>query len=84
MSIYKKAWLLINYKHKKYAVFIFIMMFLAMILECLSIAIVLPLISILLKGDIDTSFFSYLFVFGELTGKHLIYFGLSITFNTEL
>ena len=67
MPTFKKAWLILNYQQKKYAVFIFILMFLAMILECLSIAIVLPLISILLKGDIDTSFFSYFFVFGKLT-----------------
>jgi ABC-type multidrug transport system fused ATPase/permease subunit len=54
-------------------------MFLAMILESLSIGIILPLISILLKGEIDTSFFSYFFVFGTLTGKNLVYIGLSVT-----
>mgnify|MGYP000507064621 CR=1 FL=1 len=79
MSTFKKAWLLLNYKQKKYAIFMLILMFLAMILESLSIAIIFPLISILLKGDIDTSFFSYFFVFGKLTVKHLVYFGLSIT-----
>ena len=54
-------------------------MFLATILESLSIGIIFPLISILLKGDIGTTFFSYLFVFGESAGKNLIYIGLSIT-----
>jgi ABC-type multidrug transport system fused ATPase/permease subunit len=55
------------------------LMFFAMILESLSVGIVLPLISILLRGDIDTSFFSYLFTFGKPTGKNLVYIGLSIT-----
>ena len=78
MSLPKKAWLLLNQKQKKYAIFIFIMMFVTMILESLSIGIVIPLISILLKGDIDTSFFSYIFTIGDLTGKNLIYIGLLI------
>ena len=63
MTLPKKAWLLLIYKQKKYAIFIFVLMFVAMILESLSVGIVLPLISVLLKGDIDTSFFSYLFAF---------------------
>jgi len=79
MSTSKKAWLLLNHNQKKYAIFLFILMFLAMILESLSIGIILPLISILLKGEIDTSFFSYFFVFGTLTGKNLVYIGLSVT-----
>jgi len=79
MTLAKKAWLLLNYKQKKYAIFIFALMFLAMILESLSIGIVLPLISVLLRGDIDTSFFSYLFTFGQPAGKNLIYIGLLIT-----
>ena len=79
MSTFKKAWLLLNHNQKKYAIFLFILMFLAMILESLSIGIILPLISILLKGEIDTSFFSYFFVFGTLTGKNLVYIGLSVT-----
>jgi len=79
MTLSKKAWQLLNYKQKKYAIFIFIMMFFAMILEALSIGIIIPLISVLLKGDTGTSFFSYFFIFGESTGKNLIYIGLSIT-----
>ena len=50
-----------------------------MFFEALSVGILLPLISILLKGDIDTSFFSYFFAFGTATGKNLIYVGLLIT-----
>jgi len=79
MFLFKKMWLLLSYKQKKYAIFIFMLMFLAMILESLSIGIVIPIISILLKGDIDTSFFSQFFAFGNLTGKNLIYMGLLIT-----
>ena len=54
-------------------------MFIAMILESLSIGIVLPLISILLKGEVGTSFFSNFFAFGTLTGKNLVYIGLLVT-----
>ena len=79
MSLQKESWSLLNLKQKKYAIFLFILMFLAMILESLSIGIILPLISILLKGEIGTSFFSYFFVFGTLTGKNLVYIGLSVT-----
>ena len=79
MLLFKKAWLLLNYKQRKYAIFMLMLMFLAMILESLSIGFILPLISVLLKGHIGTTFFSYFFVFGEPSGKNLIYIGLSIT-----
>ena len=79
MPLFKKAWLLLSYKQKKYAIFIFVMMFFAMILESLSVGIVVPLISILLKGNIDSSILSYFFVFGKPTEKNLLYIGLSIT-----
>ena len=79
MFLSKKAWSLLNLKQKKYAVFLFMLMFLAMILESLSIGIILPLISILLKGEIDTSFFSYFFVFGKTSGENLVYIGLTVT-----
>ena len=79
MSLTRKVWLLLNSRQKNHAIFIFALMFLAMILETLSIGVILPLLSVLLKGDIDTSFFSYFFVFGETTGKNLIYIGLSVT-----
>ena len=79
MSMFKKAWLLLNYKQKKYAIFIFTLMFIAMIFEALSIGIILPLLSIFLKDDIDSSIFSYFFTFGSPTRKDLIYIGLLIT-----
>ena len=54
-------------------------MFFAMILETLSVGIVVPLLSIFLKGDIESSIFSYFFIFGKPTGKNLIYVGLLTT-----
>ena len=72
MPLLKKAWLLLNYEQKKYAIFIFVLMFLAMILETLSVGIIFPLLSTFLKSDIDTNFFSYLFPFAKLTEKNLI------------
>ena len=80
MTLPKKIWLLLNYKQKKHAIFMFVLMLVAMVLESLSVGIVFPIISILLKGEIGTSIFSYFFVFGEPTGKNLIYIGLSATF----
>ena len=79
MTLPKKIWLLLNYKQKKHAIFMFVLMLVAMILESLSVGIVFPLISILLKGEVGTSIFSYFFVFGEPTRENLIYIGLSIT-----
>jgi ABC-type multidrug transport system fused ATPase/permease subunit len=79
MPTFKKAWLLLNHKQKNHAVFIFALMFLAMILETLSVGVILPLLSVLLKGNIDTSIFSFIFAFGDPTGKNLIYIGLSVT-----
>ena len=58
MSLSKKAWLLLKQEQKKYAFFIFILMFFAMILEALSVGVILPLISVLLKCNIDFSIFS--------------------------
>ena len=75
MFLLKEAWSLLQYKQKKYAIFMFVLMLLAMLLEGLSVGIVLPLTSILLKGDIGTTIFSYLIVYGEPTGKNLIYIG---------
>ena len=79
MSIFKKAWSLLNYKQKRYAIFVFLLMFLAMILEALSIAIIVPLLSIFLKGEVDSSIFSHLFIFVNLTEINLVYVGLLIT-----
>ena len=79
MSISKKAWFILNSVQKKYATFIFALMFIAMVLESLSVGIMVPLISIFLKGNLDTSFFSYLFTFGKPTKENLIFIGLAIT-----
>ena len=62
MSLSKKAWLLLKHEQKKYAIFIFILMFFAMFLEAFSIGIILPLLSILLKGNVDSNVFAKEFV----------------------
>ena len=80
MPLYKKAWLLLSNKQKKYAIFIFILMVVAMILETLSIGIMLPLLSVLLKGETNSGFFSYFFIFGYVEDENLIYVGLAVTF----
>ena len=77
MLTFKKAWSLLNYNQKKYAIFIFILMFVAMILESLSIGILIPLISILLKGNVGETFFSHFFIFDLFAGKNLLYVCLS-------
>ena len=79
MFLFKKAWLILTNKQKKYAIFIFALMFFAMFFEILSLGMILPLLSIFLKGELETSIFSYFFVFGKLEGKNLIYFGLALT-----
>ena len=80
MSIFIKAWIFLNFKQRKYAIFIFGLIFLAMFLETLSVGVLIPLISILLKGNIDSSIFYYFFfIFEKSTGNTLIYIGLSIT-----
>ena len=79
MNLLKKSWLHLSNTQKKYSILIFALMFIVMILECLSVGVVLPLISVLLRGEIGTNLFSYLFYFGQPTGKNLIYVGLAIT-----
>ncbi len=79
MSLFKKAWILLAPKQKKYAIFIFVMMFFAMSFEALSIGMMIPLLSIFLKGELESSIFSYFFIFGKFEGNNLIYFGLLIT-----
>ena len=54
-------------------------MFIAMLLESLSIGVILPLLSVILKGEIDSSIFAYFFTFGRPTGEQLIYIALLIT-----
>ena len=75
----KKAWSILSYDQKKYLTLIFILSIVSMLLETLSIGIIFPLISIFLKGEIDSNFFSYFFTFGYPTGKQLIYIALSAT-----
>ena len=79
MFSFRKAWSIFDYNQKKYIIFIFILMFVSMLLETLSIGIILPLLSIFLKNEIDSSIFSYLFIFGQPTEKNLIFVGLSVT-----
>jgi|TARA_B110000438_G_scaffold258238_1_gene266814 ABC-type multidrug transport system fused ATPase/permease subunit len=80
MFLFKKAWIFLTEKQKKYAFFIFVLIVFAMIFEILSLGMLIPLLSIFLKGELDTSIFSYFFVFVKLEGENLIYFGLLITF----
>ena len=79
MLLLKKSWLFLNSKQKKYAIFIFLMIFVTMFLESLSIGIIIPLISIFLKGKVDTDIFSNFFTFNNFQGNNLIYFGLIVT-----
>ena len=79
MSLFREALAILDFNQKKYAIYIFFLMFAAMILESLSVGIILPLASILLTGNIENSLFSYIFVFGEPSGENLIYFGLLVT-----
>ena len=79
MSSFKKAWRILNYQQRKYLIFIFFLMFIAMLLESLSIGVILPLLSVILKGEIDSSIFAYFFTFGRPTGEQLIYIALLIT-----
>ncbi len=80
MNLIKASWKLLSSKQKKYAFFIFFLMFVGMILESLSVGIIIPLISVILKGNFDTSFFSSFFVFGNLIIENLLYVGLLVTF----
>ena len=79
MSLFKKTWSIFDHKQRKYLMFIFILMFVSMLLETLSIGIILPLLSIFLKNEIDSSILSYFFIFGQPTEKNLIFVGLSVT-----
>ena len=78
MFLFKKSWQFFTYKQKRYAIFIFALMFFAMILESLSVGIILPLTSILLKGNMDISFLPNFFASKLPTGKKLIYLRLLI------
>ena len=81
----KQAWFSLTKDQKKFSILIFVMMFFSMILEALSIGIILPLLSIFLKGNLDSSAFSYFFTFFEKPkGNELIYVGLFVTMGVFL
>jgi len=84
MLLIKKSWALLNSKQKKYSIFIFFMIFVAMFLESLSIGIIIPLLSILLKGNVESGIFSNFFTFYNFQGNELIYFGLIVTLSVFL
>ena len=85
MHSLKQAWFSLTEDQKKFTILIFVMMFFSMILEALSIGIILPLLSIFLKGNLDTSAFSYFFTFFEKPkGNELIYVGLFVTMGVFL
>lgn len=73
MFLIKKSWDSLDKKQKKYSVFIFVMMFIAMLFESLSIGIMIPLISTLLNNNTGESIFSKIFILGEYVGENLIY-----------
>ena len=73
MFLIKKSWDSLDKKQKKYSVFIFVMMFIAMLFESLSIGIMIPLISTLLNYNTGESIFSKIFILGEHVGENLIY-----------
>ena len=73
MFLIKKSWDSLDKKQKKYSVFIFVMMFIAMLFESLSIGIMIPLISTLLNYNTGESIFSKIFILGEYVGENLIY-----------
>jgi len=73
MFLIKKSWDSLDKKQKKYSVFIFVMIFIAMFFESLSIGIMIPLISTLLNYNTGESIFSKIFILGEYVGENLIY-----------
>ena len=56
MLLLKKVWFFLTNSQKRHGLTIILLMFIAMILESLSVGIILPLTSILLRGDLDNSF----------------------------
>jgi len=81
----KQAWFSLTIDQKKFLILIFVLMFFSMILEALSIGIILPLLSILLEGNLGSNAFSYFFTFFEKPkGNELIYVGLFVTMGVFL
>jgi len=79
MSLLKQVWLFLTANQRRYGLIIIFLMFIAMILESLSVGIILPLTSILFKGDLGNSFFANFFVIDLFSEKNLIYIALTIT-----
>ena len=73
MYLIKKSWQSLDKKQKNYSIFIFVMMFIAMFLESLSVGIIIPLISTLLNHNTGESIFSKVFISYEYMGENLIY-----------
>ena len=70
---------MLSQEQKKYLIFILIMSLISMLLESLSIGVILPLFSILLKGEIGSNYFSTFFQLIEIQEQNLIFIGLSVT-----
>ena len=79
LPLAKKALSIFTRKQKVYSVFIFTMMFVTMIAETLSVGIIIPLLSIFLKGEIGTGIFAIPFNLAEMLGENLLYIGLVVT-----
>ena len=73
MYLIKKSWQSLDKKQKNYSIFIFVMMFIAMFLESLSVGIIIPLISTLLNYNTGEGIFSKIFISYEYLGENLIY-----------
>jgi len=73
MYLIKKSWQSLDNKQKNYSIFIFVMMFIAMFLESLSVGIIIPLISTLLNYNTGESIFSKIFISYEYLRENLIY-----------
>ena len=76
INLAKKTWSFLTSKQKKYGIFIFVMMFITMFLETLSVGIVLPLLSLFLKGDTGEGILSFPLIFRDTLGENLIYVAL--------
>ena len=79
MSLLKQVWLFLTANQRRYGLIIIFLMFIAMILESLSVGIILPLTSILFRGDLGNSFFANFFVIDLFSERNLIYIALTIT-----
>ena len=76
INLAKKTWSFLTSKQKKYGIFILVMMFITMFFETLSVGIVLPLLSLFLKGDTEEGILSFPFIFRDMLGENLIYVAL--------